>query len=159
MKRLNLALAVGSLLFLAACGSDTTAKDTTDNGGTTGGETGGTTGGETGGTTGGTTGGSTGGTCDIEGFEVGAALAQRQGAQFSVVYGLAQRASHTTSCRSKSTAATSVDQPDQVLTSLTAATTQTVVFVLSVAPTALSPVAAKKLLRPRRCGRNRYFLS
>ena len=46
MKRLNLALAVGSLLFLAACGSDTTAKDTTDNGGTTGGETGGTTGGE-----------------------------------------------------------------------------------------------------------------
>ena len=87
MKRLNLALAVGSLLFLAACGSDTTAKDTTDNGGTTGGETGGTTGGETGGTTGGTTGGSTGGTCDIEGFEVGAALAQRQGAQFAVVYG------------------------------------------------------------------------
>ena len=87
MKKMKLALAVCSLVFVAACGSDdTTSKDTTG-GDTTGGDT---TGGDTsGGTTGGTTGGTSGGdTCDIDGFTVGAALADRQGDQFAVVYGL-----------------------------------------------------------------------
>ena len=87
MKKLSFGLAICSLFFLAACGSDTTAKDSASTGDTTGDTTGGTTDGTTGGNTGGTTGGTTGGgTCDIEGFNVAQAIAQRQGDQFSVVY-------------------------------------------------------------------------